>query len=68
MTKLELRKHEIIEAIKGGQRMNFGSDRETDHALQGLRKAGRIRYRKVNAGGQGWELVPESERAAAKNG
>lgn len=59
---IELRRHEIIEALTKGPRTNFGSDKDTDRALQGLRKTGRIRYRKVRDGGKGWELVPASDK------
>jgi len=48
---------EILEVLKKGPKLQFGSDRQTDRALQSLRKAGVIRYVKVNAGGRGWELL-----------
>lgn len=57
---------QILKILKKGPRVGFGSDRETDRALQALRKKGKIRYIRVNAGGRGWELVTETKEGPVK--
>lgn len=47
----------ILLLLANGPVLSFGSDMGVNRVVQRLRKQGKIEYRKVKDGGQGWELV-----------